>query len=585
MRLGVRGKLFLVSFGLLAVSVTAAESYLLPSVERDLTERVRQDLHVRLQLVAERAGSAAAAGQPDWDALADRLGDIAQARVTFIRPDGLVVGDSEVERGQLAALENHRARPEVAAALAGQTTDDIRYSATIHKRMLYAATSVSGPQTMVARLSLPLAWVDGAKARTRALLLGGAAVALVVAILLSSLAAVVMSRGLRKLTSVARRMAGGDLETRSRLQTPDELGELGRALDHLAESLSRSVRELRDDRDLLGRILLSMREGVLVMDGEHRILLANPSLRDMLVLNSDVVGHSTMEVIRNAELQSIVEKALAAGEPVIGEIEVGGIKPRRLLVHAARLSGEPRALLLVLFDVTEMRRLETIRRDFVANVSHELRTPIASLRSAAETLRTAVERDAKAAAQFIDIIERNGKRLGELINDLLDLSKIEAREFRLSVEALDVARLVDKTIAHFADRAAARGIRLSAEIPNGLVPAAGDTNAFDRVLTNLVDNALKYCPDGAKISIIARESSGRILVAVTDTGPGIEERHLPRLFERFYRVDPGRSRDMGGTGLGLSIVKHLVEAMGGEVRVESIPGKGSTFSFSLPRAT
>jgi two-component system phosphate regulon sensor histidine kinase PhoR len=408
---------------------------------------------------------------------------------------------------------------------------------------------------------------------------------MIVAVLLSWPAAVVMSHGLRNLTAVARRMAKGDLDARSRAQTPDELGELGRALDHLAETLSRSLRELRDDRDLLGRILESMREGVLVMDGEHRILLANPSIRDVLALDSDVVGRSTIEVIRNAELHALVDKAMTASESPIGEIEVGGIKPRRLLVHAARLSGEPRALLLVLFDVTEMRRLETIRRDFVANVSHELRTPIASLRSAAETLRTALARDPTGAAQFIDMIERGSNRLGELIGDLLDLSKIEARELRLSREALDVARLVDKTLSQFADRASARNIRLSAQLPAGMARPAGDANAFDRVLTNLVDNELKYCPDGARVTVAASEGKGKIVITVADTGPGIEERHLPRLFERFYRVDPGRSREMGGTGLGLSIVKHLVEAMDGEVSVESQPGRGSTFAFSLPRAT
>ncbi|HEX7500528.1 MAG TPA: histidine kinase dimerization/phospho-acceptor domain-containing protein, partial [Polyangia bacterium] len=389
MRIGARGKLFLVTLALLVVSLIAAETYLLPAVEHDLTERIRQDLYVRLHLVAERAATYARSTDSalDWDLLADRLGKIAQARVTFIQEDGRVIGDSEVLTENLGTLENHRERPEVAAAFNGQPTDNIRYSATTQKRMLYAATKVPGNSKMVARVSLPLAWVDQAKSKTRTLLLGGALVALLAAVLMSSAAAVILSRGLRGVTAVARRMASGELEARSRLESADEIGELGRTLDHLAANLSRSVRELRDDRDLLGRILESMREGVLVMDGEHRILLANPSLREMLLLDSDVTGRSTIEVIRNAELQSIVEKAIAASDPMIGEIEVGGIKPRRLLVHAARLSGEPRALLLVLFDVTEMRRLETVRRDFVANVSHELRTPVASVRSAAETLR------------------------------------------------------------------------------------------------------------------------------------------------------------------------------------------------------
>ena len=583
MHLGARGKLFLVTLALLVVSLAAAEIYLLPAVERDLTDRIRQDLYVRLHLVAERAESYAlpADSKADWDLLADRLGKLAQARVTFIQEDGRVVGDSDVLAQDLGALENHRERPEVAAAIHGQTMDNIRYSATTHKRMLYAATKVPGNSQMVARVSLPLAWVDNAKANTRAVLLGGALVALLAALLMSSAAAVVLSRGLRDLTAVARRMASGELDARSREESPDEIGELGRTLDHLAANLSRSVRELRDDRDLLGRILESMREGVLVMDGEHRILLANPSLREMLLLDSDVAGRSTIEVIRNAELQAIVEKALFANEPLAKEIDVGGIKPRSLLVNAARLSGEPRALVLVLFDVTEMRRLETVRRDFVANVSHELRTPVAALRSAVETLRMAIEHDRKAALQFIDIIERNAGRLGELISDLLDLSKIEAKEYRLTVEATELRPLCEKIVAPLAERAAARNMSLTVAIPDGFPAVLVDPNALDRILTNLVDNALKYCPDGASVKISARPSGRKAELIVSDNGPGIDAKHLPRLFERFYRIDTGRSREMGGTGLGLSIVKHLVEAMGGEVRVESTPGIGSAFSLSL----
>jgi two-component system phosphate regulon sensor histidine kinase PhoR len=195
----------------------------------------------------------------------------------------------------------------------------------------------------------------------------------------------------------------------------------------------------------------------------------------------------------------------------------------------------------------------------------------------------AIEHDPKAATQFIDIIERNGRRLGELINDLLDLSRIEAKEYRLKVETSDLRPLCEKTVSAFAERASSRNMRLAVEIPDGFPAAAVDVSAFDRILTNLVDNALKYCPDGASVSVGARESGAKLQVMVSDSGPGIDAKHLPRLFERFYRVDNGRSRDMGGTGLGLSIVKHLVEAMGGEVSVESLPGKGATFAFTLSR--
>ena len=504
--------------------------------------------------------------------------------MTFIGSDGVVLGDSEVARQELSKLENHRQRPEVASAFSGSASDSIRFSATIQRRMLYAARVVPGHTDIVARLSLPLAGVDDAKSRVRSLVFGGAMIGLLVALVFSVAAADLMSRRLRNLTTVARRMAKGELDARNRLESTDEIGELGRTLDHLADNLSRSLGELRGDRDLLGRILESMREGVLVMDVEHRILLANPCLREMLLLDSDVVGRSTIEVVRNAELQTIVDKALASGDPVAGEIEIGGLKPRRLLVHAARLTGEPRALLLVLFDVTEMRRLETIRRDFVANVSHELRTPVASIRSAAETLRMAMGHDPKAAEQFLDIIERNGQRLGELIADLLDLSRLEAREFRLNLEPLDIAELAQKTIASFAERSATRRFQIRVTVAETCPKPAGDRIAVDRVLTNLIDNALKYCPDGTNVEIVATSAGDNVRIAVSDNGPGIEARHLPRLFERFYRVDPGRSRDMGGTGLGLSIVKHLVEAMHGQISVDSGSGRGATFALTLPVA-
>jgi two-component system phosphate regulon sensor histidine kinase PhoR len=586
-KLGVRAKLFAVSLALIALSLAAGEFYLRAAIERDLVEQIRADLKVRLGLVADSARTLATGGEGEgavWDALADRLGSAAQARVTFVARSGAVLGDSEIPVAALAATENHRDRPEIAAALQGRSQDSVRYSATLRRRLLYAAQLVPGGAGVVARVSVPLTTVDRAVAELRRILLVGGAVALLAAVLLSSVASVLMARALRGLTTVARRMSDGDLGVRSRLEARDEIGELGRALDHLAENLSRSLGELRDDRDLLGRILESMREGVLVLDAKRRVLLLNGSLRDMLLVGSEAVGRPAIEVIRNADLQALAEAALAREDPATGEIEVGGIKPRRLLVHAAHLSGEPRCVLLVFFDVTEIRRLETVRKDFVANVSHELRTPIASLRSAAETLRMAVRADPGAADSFLGMIERNARRLGDLVEDLLDLSRIESREFQVKSEPVDLDAVAAQAVALCRERAESKRIRITVSLPETLPKARGDTTAVERVLTNLIENAAKYGPEAATIVVDAGERDGRVEVTVTDSGPGIEQRHLSRLFERFYRVDPGRSREMGGTGLGLSIVKNLVEAMGGEVGVESTPGKGSTFRFSLPRA-
>jgi two-component system phosphate regulon sensor histidine kinase PhoR len=280
----------------------------------------------------------------------------------------------------------------------------------------------------------------------------------------------------------------------------------------------------------------------------------------------------------------LVDAAIAGQEPVTGEIEVAGLRPRRLLVHATRLSGEPRCVLVVLFDVTEVRRLETVRKDFVANVSHELRTPIAAVMSAAETLRTAARTDLAAAGSFVDMIERNARRLGDLVQDLLDLSRIESKEFRLATDTLDLSGVVARTLGFHEERATQKRMRMTATLPPDLPAVRGDATALERVLSNLIDNAVKYCAEGAAIVVSAEDLGGKVRVTVSDDGPGIEARHLPRLFERFYRCDPGRSRAMGGTGLGLSIVKHLVEAMGGTVQVESTPGQGARFSFSVPIA-
>lgn len=386
------------------------------------------------------------------------------------------------------------------------------------------------------------------------------------------------------LTAVARRMAGGDLGTRTRGAAGDEFQELGRSLDVMAESLLTTLKELEVERDRLGGILSGMQEGVLLLDKEGRIALMNPALRDMLLLPANVMGKYPIEVIRNAELKELLDRATTAGAPSSGEVELMGIKPRRLLVKAAALAGKPGGLLVVFFDVTDVRRLEAIRRDFVANVSHELRTPVTAIRSAAETVRGAASRDPVAAVRFIDIIERNAERLQQLVEDLLDLSRIESKEFRLSLETVDLAVFVPYVLSLFRERGEKKGIRLSAFIPSDVPPVMADRRALEQVVTNLVDNAVKYCPEGSGVVVRAELLGDEVRLAVDDTGPGIDEKHLPRLFERFYRVDLGRSREVGGTGLGLSIVKHLVEALGSKVSVESTVGKGSSFSFALRTA-
>jgi two-component system phosphate regulon sensor histidine kinase PhoR len=598
-KLDIRAKLFAVSLGLIAVSTIASEAYLRPAIEENLTDAMRSDLLARLALVEHAANSVPDMKPETWDALADTLGPLAQGRVTFIASDGRVLGDSDVPLADLAGLENHRSRPEVARALGGQNGSSMRWSATVKDRLMYAAVPHLFPDGSrgAARLAVPLSDVDAALRRLRDLLLAALAVALLVAVVMSSGAAHLLSGALRQMTDVARRMSSGDLQARTRVTGTDEIAELGRALDHLAGSLSATLGELRGERDLLGRILQSMREGVLVLDADRRILLVNPALRSTLLLGPAVEGQAPLEAIRNADLQEILERAFSANEATSGEIEVGGLTRKRLLVHASPLppiagdgsftgEGQAAGLLAVFVDVTEIRRLETLRKDFVANVSHELRTPVTAVRSAVETLRHTIEKDRTSSVRFVDMIDRNAQRLGSLVEDLLDLSRIESQEYKPALEALPLRPACEQVVALLRAKVDQKRQSLVLDIPSEGFVLRADRRALEQVLTNLVDNAVKYCPAGAAITLRARVvgdgAEARARVEVADTGPGIEPRHQPRLFERFYRVDGGRSRDMGGTGLGLSIVKHLVEAMNGAVGVESAPGHGSLFWFTLP---
>ena len=419
-----------------------------------------------------------------------------------------------------------------------------------------------------------------------------------VAFVMSALSVRWFDDAVRPLTDAARRMHEGDLTVRARVAREQDVGQLGAAFDQLAGSLSQTVGELRTERDLVSRILDGMQEGVLLLDQDGKVALMNPALREMLLLRADLVGQPLLEVVRHAELKELLDRARITRTTCSGEVELGGLKPRRLLVRGTaftQMQGrsvrgrdkESGGLLAVFFDVTDIRRLESLRRDFVANVSHELRTPVTAILSAAETLEMALARDPESAKRFLAIIERNAARLQRLIEDLLDLSRIESRELRLRPERFRFEPFATHLLGMFRERADKRRIALRLEAAKG-VEAEVDRRAFEQVLTNLVDNAVKYCPEGSSVVLRAEPAEGPIpgvRLRVEDDGGGIAPKHLSRLFERFYRVDAGRSREMGGTGLGLSIVKHLVEAMGGTVEVTSIVGEGTTFDVKVPDAS
>lgn len=422
------------------------------------------------------------------------------------------------------------------------------------------------------------------RAALHRLLAGGTLFVVVVAIGTSWLAAALAAQPIRQLTTAARAMVT-DLSVRTRVRQDDAIGALAGALDELADNLAASMTSLERERDQLSHILEAMAEGVLVTDAAGRVVLANRAVREMFTIGRDVLGQSPIEALRHEELHEVFEEARRTNAPVTRELGVEGVRPRRVLARVAPLDARQGGLVAVLSDVTELRRLETVRRDFVANVSHELRTPVAAIRSATETLLLGAMHKPDAAQEFISIVDRHAERLHRLVEDLLELSRIEARQFTLHREAVPVADAVAHAIELMKLAAQRRQTSVRAAFGGELPRVEADHRGLEQVLTNLIDNAIKYSPEGATVTVrAAPRGTDAVRVSVEDNGPGIEARHLPRLFERFYRVDASRSRQLGGTGLGLAIVKHLAEAMGATVSVESTPGVGTTFHVDLRTA-
>lgn len=569
---------FVLSLGLSLIVLAVVAFQISRGVGRQIDAHAEKDLR---RLVEVARFTALRAPHLD-DALADELADATNVRVTFIDMDGFVLGDSWLDEEGLSRAENHGSRPEVIAAFKTGFGTDKRSSATVHEPFTYVAQRVDipGRKPVVVRCAIPSNEIHLETEAVTRLVFVTALVAIGLAVALSASAASSMARVVRSLTVTANRMASGDLSVRSGLRGTDELSELGRALDKLATELSSAMEGLRSETDLLSGLLEGMQEGVLVTDRDGKLQLFNRALREMLLIGTDAIGRPISQAVDKAELRPLFDDARKKGSSV-AELDLPGIKPRRVLVHASKLLGSRGGEVAVFFDVTEVRRLESLRRDFVANVSHELRTPVTAVRSAAETLRDAIDADPRSAVRFIDMIERNAARLQACIDDLLFLSRIEAKQYNFNHDQVDPGTIAIPVLALFRERAEARNVRLAVDSSPSHPRVWCDPRALEQILTNLVENAIKYCPDST-VTVRTRVVEGRTRVEVSDTGPGIGPKQLPRIFERFYRVDPGRSRDQGGTGLGLAIVKHLVEALGGQIAVESELGRGTSFLIDLP---
>jgi two-component system phosphate regulon sensor histidine kinase PhoR len=537
--------------------------------------RMAQDL-----LMTEPEPGAAA------QSLATRLGRDLQVRVTVIAPDGTVLGDSERTDEERRAMENHATRPEVAAALGGRTGQSVRDSATLGIEMLYVAVPIDEKDLSrgVVRLAMPLTAVARARERERPLIAGSALLSILVAAAAGWLLARQPARRLQEMSRTASAIAAGGMGTRSYPGGDDEVADLARSLNRMAGQMEERLALLERERTELRTILDGMVEGVLLLDADGRIAAANAAFARMFGAGGTLTGRQPLEAARVPALQEAVDRALSATTPLVHEIALAGPPERVISASLAAVREGERSIgaVVVLHDITEIKRLERVRSEFVANVSHELRTPLTAIKGYAETLLGGGLDEKPRAVEFVEVIARHADRLRDLIEDLLDLASVEQGEARLRIGRVAIAEVVAQAEATLRPSADRRSQTLRVEVPSGLPGVLADRDRLAQVLINLVDNAIKFTPDGGRILIRAAFEDRRVILSVSDTGIGIPPGELGRIFERFYRVDRSRDRKEGGTGLGLAIAKHLTQAMGGTIEAESAPGAGTTFRITLP---
>lgn len=604
MTLSIRWKVTLATLFALACGFVIAGVLAARSLEEQELAQSGQALEVSTNLIAFDlrpllTSSPSLPATPQLQIIVRELSRRALARVTLVDSTGQVLADSAVQDRDLAGVENHRTRPEIEQAVASGSGTDIRASHTTGDRTLYRAVRLHEPGTtsspLYLRLGLPMTALEQELTKLKRNLSLAFGSAFLIAVGLSVWLARGLTKPLSDMATAARQLAAGNHSVRIQTSSRDEVGLLADTLNHMTNELRSKIEELSEDRAQLLAMLTSMVEGVMVLDYKGRILQVNPALERMFgVTRAEARGRQSSEVFGHPKLNALVSTVLAQRTGQEDEIILTP-SGRCLDVEASVAGGEQdneACAVLVFHDITELRRLENIRKDFVANVSHELRTPLTSIKGYVEALLDGGKDDPETSVRFLDIILKQSDRLNLILEDLLQLSKIESGQVQFKQEPLHIGSVVERTIAMVKPLADKKQHRLSSQIAADLPLISGDQERLIQVLANLVDNAIKYTPEGGLITVAARripvakntadEQRDGIELTVTDTGIGIPERDRPRVFERFYRVDKARSRELGGTGLGLAIVKHIVEGHGGQVWVEGNVPTGSRFVVRLP---
>lgn len=580
----IRHKLLLILVGAAVITsllIGFAASHLLRTAVR---ERSIHWLEAQSELLAEWVVHEVTPGS--FQGFAKETGRHLGVRVTLIAPDGAVLGDSAKSEAELALMDDHRTRPEVRTAETSGVGRSVRRSASVGVTYLYTARKIpgSGP-VRYARIALPFEEVQRVETRYA---VEGALVSLTALLLFTGIAYLFVrriSRPVERMSELAERSAGGAYDHRVPYQGNDEVGRLGASFDRMRRALVGKIDDLEHEQALLLSVMGGMREGLVLVDPDRRIRLANEAFRHVFGLPEDPSGRLLAEVIRNPTVIRDLDRALDEDVEVRDLVIRAPDSGRSFELHVtplqARGKGLPGGALVLFFDITRLEALESVRRDFVANVSHELRTPLTSIKAFVETLLSGGLEDEGHAREFLGIVRKHADRMEDLIDDLTDLSLIETGAISLDLESVAVEELCREVLVQLESKHGEAAAEVLLEIPADFTLRA-DRRRLEQIVMNLVDNAIKFSRPGGTVRIAACANEGRACLKVEDTGVGIPSESQEKIFHRFYRVDKARSREMGGTGLGLSIVKHLMRLHGGAVSLDSEVGRGSAFTLEFP---
>jgi two-component system phosphate regulon sensor histidine kinase PhoR len=583
-----RTRLFLASLFASAATLAVAAVLVSWSVHRIVNDRIERSLIAEARLAAETLSHRQPATRSELDAEADAMGRLIAARVTLVARDGTVVGDSELTTDEMTTLENHGTRPEILQARRDGVGIARRYSATLKTNMLYVAvevtnTTVSGLSEV--RLAMPLTEISDQLAGVRNSSIAAMAIGLLAALVVAWGASSLLSRRVRAIAEMADRYAAGDLTPSHSDFGTDEIGVVARMLDDAIREVGNRASQRETDRARMEAILNGMSEGVLVITPQGRLQFVNQAARRMLEVEDAPEGHHYLEIARHPDIGGEINAALHGISGGGRELTLGGDSGTTFIARGAPVaSAAGRGAVLVLHDITELRRADRIRRDFVANVSHELRTPLTAVRGYVEALLDGVA-DPADSRRFLETIARHTFRMERLVRDLLRLARLDAGQESLDRADCALDSLFNAVVGDVSAELESRRQHVTQRIDPDATVVSGDPAKLHDALRNLLHNATSYAPEGSEILLAASRRDHRIVLTVADSGPGIPDADLPRVFERFYRVDKARSRDTrdaGGTGLGLAIVKHLVGLHGGKVAVANRAQGGAIFTIELP---